>query len=261
MANIEINTVFNINLEFESAPLGKRIIAYAIDFLVLAGYLMLMKTLLYDAMSMRTKDAMGFDMLIISLPMLLYPLITENMMNGQTIGKRLMHIRVISMDGGEPTFSQYIFRWITRFFEWPFVFGYIYGGIGAISMYAMLTGFAGLGVVIIIAVTKYQQRLGDILAGTVVVNAKTDLSVNDTVFRHVLSNNYQVMFPQVMQLSDNDINTIKTVLVQTQKGQAELAFRVEDKIKEVLKISSQLHTRDFLEKLIDDYNYLATREK
>lgn len=260
MANIEINTVFNINLEFESAPVSKRIIAYVVDFIILAGYLILMKTILYEGFRLSSQDSMGLDMVVISLPMLLYPLITENSMNGQTVGKKLMNIRVISMDGGEPNFSQYIFRWITRFFEWPFVFGYIYGGLSAVTSYAFITGFAGIGVLIVIAITKYNQRLGDLLAGTVVVNAKTDLSVHDTVFKNILQPNYKVMFPQVMQLSDNDINTIKTVLNQTLKGNADLAFRVEAKIKEVLNIDSTLHTRDFLEKLMEDYNYLATRE-
>jgi hypothetical protein len=64
-----------------------------------------------------------------------------------------------------------------------------------------------------------------------------------------------------MRLSDNDINTIKTVVTQTKKRKnEELCARVEFKIKSVLQIESDLPSLPFLEKLLEDYNYLATRE-
>ena len=70
------------------------------------------------------KSHVGIDILTISLPMLLYSLVTEVMMHGQTIGKKLMNIRVISLDGGEPELSQYLVRWMFKAYEWPFFFGY-----------------------------------------------------------------------------------------------------------------------------------------
>jgi len=33
------------------------------------------------------------------------------------------------------------------------------------------------------------------------------------------------------------------------------------KVQDVLKISTDMYSNDFLEKLLEDYNYLATREK
>ncbi len=261
MSIIQISTAFNIDLEFEIAPFHKRLLAYLVDFFILVIYLFSMKFVLYDGFAITLRDNMGLDIILISLPMLLYSLLTELWMNGQTVGKKLMSIRVISMDGGEPTLGQYITRWITKFFEWPFLFGYVVLSERALLAYVIVTGFLGIGVLIIIAVTKNSQRLGDLAAGTVLVNTRSSMSIADTVFMEVQDFNYKVQFPQVMRLSDGDINTIKSVLTQSRKTRNdEMCYRVEAKVKEVLGIESTLSPADFLEKLLEDYNYLATKE-
>ena len=126
MPIIQIATAFNIDLEFEIAEFHKRLLAYIIDFAVLFLYMFSMKYLLYAGFNIDFEENAGLDILVISVPMLLYSLLTELWMNGQTLGKKLMHIRVISLEGGEPTLGQFILRWITKFFEWPFLFGYIF---------------------------------------------------------------------------------------------------------------------------------------
>ena len=98
-------------------------------------------------------------------------------------------------------------------------------------------------------------------AGTVVVNSKSALTLADTVFMEINKTDYKVMFPDVMRLSDRDINTIKGVLTQANKtNNYEMCNRVSAKIKEVLNINSNMHVDQFLEKLLEDYNYLATKE-
>ena len=261
MAIIQISTAFNIDLEFEIAAFHKRLFAYLIDFFILIVFLFSMKWVLYAGFSLDMKDNMGLDILIISLPMFLYSLTTELWMNGQTVGKKLMAIRVISLDGGEPTLGQFILRWITKFFEWPFLFGYVFFSIAALFGYIIITGMLGIAVVITITVTKNSQRLGDLAAGTVIVNTRSAMSIADTVFMNISEQNYKVLFPEVMRLSDSDINTIKTVLIQTKKrNNLDMSYRVEAKVKEVLGIKSDLYPPDFLEKLLEDYNYLATKE-
>ncbi len=261
MSIIQINTAFNIDLEFDIAEFHKRLLAYIIDYLLMIVYLWAMKTLLYNAFNVESESTMGLDILIISLPMLFYSFLCELWMNGQTIGKRIMSIRVISLEGGEPTLGQYMLRWITKFFEWPFLFGYIFFSKENLIIYSFITGFLGVAVVIIIAVTQKNQRLGDLAAGTVVVNTKTQLSIDDTIFMDVKTTGYQVTFANVMRLSDRDINTIKSVVTQaTKSGNYDMCNRVAMKVKDVLKIQTDMHPDQFLEKLLQDYNYLATRE-
>ncbi len=261
MATVQINTAFNVGLDFEIAPFHKRLLAYIIDFIMMAIYLFAMKSFLYDELDLSQENNTGFDILVISLPLLCYSLITEVLMNGQTLGKKLMMIRVISLEGGEPTLGQFILRWITKLFEWPFLFGYIYGSSVALFVYMFYTCFFGIGVVITILISKKSQRLGDMAAGTVVVDARSYMSVQDTIFIDVHTHDYKVSYPEVMRLSDTDINTIKAVLTQSRKtNNHDTSMRVEYKIKEVLGIQSKLSSTDFLEKLLEDYNYLATKE-
>ena len=261
MALIQIATAFNIDLEFEIAEFHKRLLAYIIDFILLIIYLSSMKYMLYDELLLNWDENAGLDILIISLPMLLYSLLTELWFNGQTIGKKIMSIRVISLEGGEPTFGQFLLRWITKFFEWPFLFGYIAFSSTNVIAYTFITGLFGIAVVIIISVSAKSQRLGDMVAGTVVVNTKSALTIADTVFMQIDKTDYKVMFPEVMRLSDRDINTIKGVLTQAGKrNNFDMCNRVSMKIKEVLNIQSDMHVDQFLEKLLEDYNYLATKE-
>jgi len=139
-------------------------------------------------------------------------------------------------------------------------FGVVFPGFFIIYQ-LMLMVIPGLVVIVIMAVTQKHQRLGDLAANTVMVKTRINTSINDTIFQEVDQNNYQVMFPQVMQLSDRDINTIKSVInnSHTKNGQ-HLALRTADRVKTALKINTDTDTVIFLEKLLQDYNYLATKE-
>jgi uncharacterized RDD family membrane protein YckC len=242
METVEINTAFNVGLNFEYAIFHKRALAYGIDLATLVIYLFFMKFFLYTGLNLNNENNQGLDILLISIPMLLYSLLCEVLMNGQTIGKKILKIRVISLEGGEPTLGQFILRWITKFFEWPFLFAYIAFSYDDVVSYIFITCFCAIPVVVL-------------------VQTKTELSLNDTIFINVANENYKPTFPEVMKLSDNDINTINTILGQTKKSMNyELCQRVEYKVKDVLQIKTNLYGVAFLKKLMDDYNYLATRE-
>jgi uncharacterized RDD family membrane protein YckC len=264
MPLIQIETPFNIELEFEIAEVYKRLFAYLIDFSILLVYFMSMKYFYYGGFNLagaeNLKSHVGLDILTISIPMLLYSLVCEVMMHGQTIGKKIFNIRIISVAGGEPSLSQYITRWIFKVFEWPFFFGYTFFSLQNIAAYIIVTGFWGLVVLIFIAVSKKNQRLGDIAANTVVINTVSPFSVNDTVFMEISDKNYVVTFPQVLKLSDRDINTIKNVVnLYHQAQNNQTCDRLAWKVQEVLQIQTDMYSINFLETLLADYNYLATK--
>ena len=164
MSIIQIATPFNIDLEFEIAEFHKRLFAYVIDFIVLLLYFISMKTLYYGGYSKISNEVLqshvGIDILTISVPMLLYSLVSELLLHGQTLGKKLMGIRVISLEGGEPTLGHYLLRWMFRAWEWPFMFGYTFFSSESIFVYTLITGFLGVAVVIIIGVTKKKPAVG-----------------------------------------------------------------------------------------------------
>jgi hypothetical protein len=123
-----------------------------------------------------------------------------------------------------------------------------------------ITLLMGVLVAIIIAVSHRSQRLGDLAAGTTVVDLRYRFSLADTLFREIREEDYRVRFPEVMRLSDRDINAIRTVSEMARtRGQEETARRVAAKVQQVLGIRSDMPDTDFLEQLLNDYNYLATR--
>jgi len=264
MALIQIETPFNIGLEFEIAEAYKRLFAYLVDFTILLLFFISMKYFYYGGFNLTDtqmiKSHIGLDILTISIPMLFYSLVCEVAMHGQTVGKKLFNIRVISLDGGEPSLSQYTIRWIFKVFEWPFFFGYTFFSLQNIFAYIIVTGFWGLVVLIFIAVSKKNQRIGDIAANTVVINTESPFSVNDTVFLDIIDKNYAVTYPEVLKLSDRDINTIKNVISLYHKEyNTQTCDRLATKVQEVLHITTNMYSINFLETLLADYNYLATK--
>ena len=258
MPIIQIPTNFNIDIEFEIAEFHKRLLAYLIDLVILILYMIGMLYVLVGSLELR-QDYIGMIFLVVLVPMLFYSLLTELFMNGQSIGKKVLKIRVMSLDGGEANLGQYLTRWFLRFYEWGFImFSFFYFSL---SFGFLLLFIGGVASVIIISITPKNQRLGDMAAGTVVVNTRSALTLADTVFMQINTSDYKVMFPQVMRLSDRDINTIKGVLTQAGKrNNYDMCNRVAMKIKEVLQINTDMYVDQFLEKLLADYNYLATKE-
>lgn len=258
MQVISIATPFNIDIEFEVAEFHKRLLAYLIDFAILIIYLFAIGKTVRAGIG-EDNSTVGFRILIILIPMLLYTLLAELLMNGQTVGKKILNIKVVSLDGAEPTLGQTMLRWFLRFYEWGFIIFTLFWGNPFYGLAFLFLG--GVISIIIMVVSPKSQRLGDIVAGTVVVNTKSTLSVHDTIFMQVNQSDYKVMFPEVMKLSDRDINTIKNVITQAKKtNNYEMCNRVAYKVQEVLKIPSSMYAMDFLEKIMADYNYLATRE-
>ncbi len=264
MPHIRIATVFNIELEFEAADLPRRLVAYLLDFTLMLLYFMIGKYVLYggsqaDDMEMM-ESKMGIDILLISTPLLLYSLVCEVTFHGQTLGKRLLDIRVVSLDGKEPSISQYLIRWMFRAFEWPFFFGYVFFSGVNLMAFIIVTGMLGIGVITAIAITPKNQRLGDLAANTAVVRTSTNLSVDDTLFVDISDENYKAQFPEVLKLSDRDMNTVMKILKNYHKSRKkDMCERLAYKIQSVLHIQTEMEAVSFLKTLVRDYNFLTNK--
>lgn len=251
---VKLDTGFNIEVEFPISPFGRRMLAWIIDIVVMVAYAYLGAKLLNfiftDEWSSRK-----WATILFGFPMLFYHPVCEILFNGQSIGKKAMAIKVIAEDGGQPSISQYLIRWVFRTVDFPiWIFGMIAEGI--LPWWCSLFFFAGIGSVIM---TEKSQRIGDLVAGTIMIDTKTTTSWQDTVFTE-LESTYQPKFPEVMRLSDKDINTLKGIIETVKrKSDYDMSMRIAERIKAKLVISSDLDSLDFLETLLKDYNYYTSK--
>ncbi|MGE5519035.1 MAG: RDD family protein [Candidatus Dadabacteria bacterium] len=267
MAVVKIATNFNIDIEFVAPPFYRRLLAWVLDIII---------QLFYVAIAMRLyiwiSDQVGFAKgagytlwaieLLLILPFLLYHLIMEVTMNGQSIGKKIMGIRVISENGGTPSFSQFIIRWLIRTSDYTIFIIMImipYAELyGPVIYWGMLGSLALLIVDIVLVNSSKQQRLGDILAHTVLINTKQKEKITDTVYLEV-EEGYKPFFPEVMQMSDKDINALKGIIDTAKRyHDFNMAAAAAEKIKRHLKIETNLAPLSFLQTLLKDYNYLSS---
>ncbi len=264
MSLIRIMTNFNIELEFPAASFMRRLAAWLIDLVILFIYIRICISGLESIEKKVSEQAMWIISLLILLPFFLYHLICEILMNGQSLGKKIMQIRVVNENGGQPGIGQYVIRWMIRTSDlMAFIILIIIleaserGGdpqafwLISVPMALFVTD------IILVNATKKNQRLGDMLAHTILIKATEKHTIEDTVFLHV-ADNYIPSFPQVMQLTDRDMNSLKGILdTARRKGDYNLAEMASDKIKNHLKIQTTLSPFDFLEVLLKDYNYLS----
>lgn len=138
-----------IRIHQEPASFAARLAAFSIDFILMGiAWSVLFAT--YGAGLLSGMNNVMAIILVILIPYL-YPLISETVASGQTLGKKLLHIRVVDLEGGGPKISAFILRWLILPLD---VFGS--AGIGPLCVFF----------------TKHQQRLGDLVAGTWVVRTQ-----------------------------------------------------------------------------------------
>ena len=90
-------------------------------------------------------------LLILLIPFLYHILLESHLGKGQTLGKRILKIKVTTLDGKVPSYSQATIRTILRLVD---------------NCFFYLVGLA------VILLSEKDQRIGDILANTIVVEEK-----------------------------------------------------------------------------------------
>jgi len=230
--NISIRTTQNIDIDYEVASIGDRIGAALLDVLIHAGYFFL-----YFLFYQITKWDFLISttmMVLVGLPIIFYHLVFEVFYNGQSFGKRILKIKVIRVDGSEPNLGNYTIRWLFRLID-TLVFT---------QMVAIITIlFNGKG-----------QRLGDMAATTTVVKIKPRVSLEDTIYA-VLENDYEIVFPQVAMLTDEDLTLVKEVInARHTFKEKNVVYNLYEKLKNVLKVETNMKPMEFLNTVVKDYN-------
>lgn len=254
MLQVKLDTGFNIEVDFLIAPFIKRFFAWIIDLTILLAYAIIINRILRlgEGTAWATPE---WVYALAGIPTLIYFPLSEIFLNGQTVGKKATRIKVIAADGGQPSVSQYLIRWLFRMIDFPWWI-LVTIAFGALPWWSAIFLFGGIGCLI---GTPYSQRIGDVVAGTILIDTRTRTSWEDTVFTE-LTDNYQPRYPQVMQLSDKDINTLKGIISAVRKkSDYDLSIRIAARIRSKLHIEDDQDSLEFLQTLLKDYNYYSTR--
>jgi uncharacterized RDD family membrane protein YckC len=253
---VTLQTPESVELEFNLAGIGNRAYALLIDYVVLAlfliGFLITWTFLSFQFLEvidnwLGRNDALGLWLFAIQLLITFfiyvgYFVCFEALWQGQTPGKRYTKIRVIRDDGRPVGLQQSTLRALLRPFDDLFFLG-----------------------VFLIALTKREKRLGDMVAGTLVIQEVQPV----TSANFPISDQAQTLASQLVAEADisrllpEDFAVIREYLqrraIMTPEAKTELSRKLAHQVKEIIaleKVPKGVTTNLFLEAV-----YLAYQQQ
>lgn len=265
MQKLLLTTDQNVPIEVELATIGQRLLATFIDVIFMGIYFYIMILMLtfgfarsFDVFDPRSYDIWLFMFVfIVFLPFILYTPLTEFLFKGQTIGKRLLGLRVMKSNGENASFKDYFTRWLFRPMEVYFIL-FAMEGLGLIFLFSSFFFDTLIG-----SISLKNQRIGDFMANTVVLKIKptTHYSVSD-ILAMKSQEGFTAEYPEITIYTDEDMMLVKNVInrVKTYRNQEskDLAIQLADKIAEDLKLESPPPKKmKFLETILNEYVVLT----
>jgi len=266
MKRLQIKTAQNININFTLADIGIRLGAFFIDNVLKFIYIyVIFRFVSFTELTRGLMDSWTEKafFVILMIPITFYSLYSEILLGGQTIGKKLLKIKVININGFKPAITDYVMRWFLRVIDFNFfslIIIYIYSlGIDSEVVYSfiLLALFIGKGLgFLLIIFTENNQRFGDMIANTIVINLRDNIEFSQTILED-LSEDYVPTYVNVINFSDNDMRLIKdTFTAASKKDDYKTLIKLRSKIEEVAKIKSKEKSdKEFIAKILKDYNY------
>jgi uncharacterized RDD family membrane protein YckC len=247
MQTIDIRTTQNVTIEYELASLRERMLAFSIDLLiVVTGYFVLLSVVVSVYKGLGSSGERLWYIFYVLSPIsgfLLYQFLSETLANGQSWGKKIMGIKVVRVDGLEPSLSDYFLR----------------------AVFQLVDSLFSLGIVgaLLISSSPKNQRLGDRTANTTVIRTRhsTRFQLQDILKINSLEN-YTPQYPQVRRLTEPDMLLIKHLLARQRQypNDAHNAV-VQEAVTHISTILDLPETPknkvEFLKTLIRDYIVLT----
>jgi uncharacterized RDD family membrane protein YckC len=206
----------------------------AICFVILLAYLRLAEAQTFVAIG-------SLLFFVLRVP---YYVVTELLWNGQTLGKRLMKIKVVSHDGGSLTTHAIVLRNLMKEAE-IFLPGTLVLALDSSSPVSSLLALAWVGMAFLIPlISPWRQRLGDLLAGTHVVHLPqpvllADLSRADPVLHRADGPKFVFLAHQLDHYGAFELQTLEGLLrvpagaldVNAYRGHRETVSAIIEKIR------------------------------
>ncbi|MCW2309415.1 RDD family protein [Rhodobium gokarnense] len=175
----EIMPPEGVPLKLKVAGVGVRLAAQIADVLItfvgaLAIFLLLIALGATDPTSTLAIGVMLF--FLIRVP---YYVVSELVWNGQTLGKRLMKIKVVAHDGGPLTTHAVVARNLMKEAE-VLLPATLLLALDADEPVLMLLGLAWIVITLLVPLlNRYRMRLGDMIAGTHVIHLPVPILLKD----------------------------------------------------------------------------------
>ncbi len=245
MQSIDLQTTQNVTIEYELATLSERIMAMVVDIVVVVGGYMVLTSVLLAFMDLVWSD---YSLSILSyatltMVFLLYHFLFEFLGHGQSLGKRVLHIQVVRLDGEDATGGDYMLRSIFYF-------------IDLLSSAGVLGG-------LLISSTPNKQRFGDMAAGTAVIKMRLVDRFNLADILSISSlEDYEPTYPAVRQFTEQDMLLIKSTLSRYQRypnaAHRKLVFSLAQQLSIKVEGPNPIgDPKEFLKTLIRDYIVLT----
>ncbi len=233
MTTVHVQTAHNVTIAYRAAGVGHRIGAYLIDALVTFSYLLVVALLLSEF------DSEGVAVVVLlAIPFVGYHLLCEVFFEGQSVGKRAVGIKVVALDGGQPTLGAYLLRWVFRIVDILLV-------TGAVAVVAIVA-------------SRHGQRLGDMAAGTTVVKLAEPVALEETLLVNTDAN-HVIQFPRVDRLTDEDVATLRDVQARFRnEGRSAHTLHLLDRAKQAVEHKMDIEpvamsAAPFIRQILRDY--------
>jgi len=243
MKYVDIITAQKVEISYALAELRERIVAALIDYLIVSAYSIIV-FIVFLLILRNNESALDIVAYLFILPVvLLYSLVCEIVMDGQTFGKRVMKVRVMKLDGGQPALFDYAIRWALRPVD-------VLMSGGAIAM-------------ILIKASPQGQRIGDALAGTVVVksNFNEGLTLAKVMSRHNIAD-YKVTYPQAVRFNERQMLVVQETLRRSQEHNNPAHWECMEELAGKLRMRMDVPYKGepddiFLKTVLRDYIFLS----
>ena len=245
MKQLALKTTQNVVIEYPASTVFERIVAGILDLFIvsiLSWFFIYMASKLFGKFNV---DQMGqiFLMLMPLVIMIMYHTLSEYLANGQSVGKKVLGIRMVRVDGQRAGMREAILRSIVLILD-----------------LVLSSGVLGI---LMISISRRQQRLGDMAANTVVIKSSPPKPFRlKDIIKIKTTEDYEPTYPQVINFTEKDILQVKETLKRFQKYKNDahrLAFvKMAKRMAKLMEINDIPRDKiGFVKTIIRDYIVLT----